>query len=196
MEKLDQRQIRQAEILDAAKEVFSTMGFHKADINEIAKLAGIAKGTVYLYYPNKKSLFLAVIELGLEKLATEIEKKLLDISDLEDQIKTAIKTYMVFFKNNQKFYRLLVHPDLELMDEVVKKFKDVKLAKLPQMVNIINRGIEQNVLKPIDAESLSYMILGMVDLILFQWLLKPEKDTIEQKILQVYEVLFKGILNE
>jgi AcrR family transcriptional regulator len=196
MNKQDQQQIRREEILNAAKEVFSNTGFHQADVSEIAKIANIAKGTVYLYYPTKKALFLAVIELGLERLASEIKNKLQDINDPHEKIKIAIKTYMLFFKNNQKFYRILVHPDLELLDEIAGTFKDVKLAKLPQMTNIINKGIEQKIIRSIDAESLSYIILGMVDFILFQWLLDPEKETIEQKVNQVYEVLFRGILNE
>jgi AcrR family transcriptional regulator len=196
MDKQKQQKLRRAEILEAAKVVFSNTGYHKADVNDIAKKAGIAKGTVYLYYPTKKALFLAVIELGLERLALEIKNKLQDINDPLEKIKIAIKTYMLFFKNNQKFYRLLVHPDLELLDEIAGTFKDVKLAKLPQMTNIINKGIEQKIIRSIDAKSLSYMILGMVDFILFQWLLDPEKETIEQKVNQVYEVLFRGILNE
>jgi AcrR family transcriptional regulator len=195
MNKQDQQQIRRTEILNAAKEVFSNTGFHQADVSDIAKMANIAKGTVYLYYPTKKALFLAVIELGLERLASEIKNKLKDINAPLEKIKIAIKTYMMFFKNNQKFYRLLVHPDLELLDEIAGTFKDVKLAKLPQMTNIINKGIEQKIIRSIDAESLSYMILGIVDFLLFQWLLNPEKESIEQKVNQAYEVLFKGILN-
>jgi AcrR family transcriptional regulator len=48
---------RQDDILKAALEVFSVQGFAGARLEEIARKAGVAKGTVYLYFPDKESLF-------------------------------------------------------------------------------------------------------------------------------------------
>lgn len=53
---------RREQILQAALEVFSRKGFTAATIPEIARLAGLAAGTIYLYYPHKKDIFVAVIE--------------------------------------------------------------------------------------------------------------------------------------
>jgi AcrR family transcriptional regulator len=53
---------RREQILHAALEVFSRKGFTAATIPEIARLAGLAAGTIYIYYPNKRELFVAVIE--------------------------------------------------------------------------------------------------------------------------------------
>ena len=196
MDKKQQQEIRRLEILEAAKEIFSNTGYHAADVNEIAGLAKIAKGTVYLYFPSKKDLFLAVIESGIDSLTSQMESTIKENTNPLEQIKSAIRTYMLFFKNDQKFYRLLVNPDLEIFEDVSEKFKDIKLAKLPKIADTINDGINKKLIRPIDAATLSYMILGMVDFVLFQWLLNPEKESIEQKINQVYDVLFKGILYE
>lgn len=196
MDKKQQQEIRRLEILEAAKEIFSNTGYHAADVNKIAQLAKIAKGTVYLYFPSKKDLFLAVIEAGIDSLTSQMESTIKENTNPLEQIKSAIRTYMLFFKNNQKFYRLLVNPDLEIFEDVSEKFKDIKLAKLPQIADTINDGINKKLIRSIDAATLSYMILGMVDFVLFQWLSNPEKESIEQKINQVYDVLFKGILYE
>jgi AcrR family transcriptional regulator len=53
---------RQEQILKAAMEVFSRKGYAAATIPEIARLAGVAAGTIYIYYPNKRELFIAVIK--------------------------------------------------------------------------------------------------------------------------------------
>lgn len=53
---------RQGQILKAGMEVFSRKGFAAATIPEIAKAAGVAAGTIYLYYPSKRELFIAVIK--------------------------------------------------------------------------------------------------------------------------------------
>jgi AcrR family transcriptional regulator len=52
---------RQGQILKAALEVFSRKGYAAATIPEIARAAGVATGTIYIYYPSKRELFVAVI---------------------------------------------------------------------------------------------------------------------------------------
>jgi AcrR family transcriptional regulator len=53
---------RRLQILKAAMEVFTRKGFEAATVPEIARLAGVAAGTIYLYYPSKRELFIAVIK--------------------------------------------------------------------------------------------------------------------------------------
>ncbi len=53
---------RREQILEAATEVFARKGFTAATIPEIARLAGVAAGTIYLYYPSKRDMFLSVIK--------------------------------------------------------------------------------------------------------------------------------------
>ena len=196
MEENEQQKKRRIEILESAETIFSSAGFHKADMNEIAKQAKIAKGTVYLYYPSKKELFIAVIKDGLESLSKNITIEVEKIEDSVGKIKKAISTYMLFFRDHQALYRILLHPDLELMDDIVETMKSVKLSKLPQITETIQKGIEDGQIRKVDEEAVSYMILGMIDLLLFQWLSNPNKEPIEKKIEQINEVLFKGILNE
>jgi len=50
---------RPEEILDAALRVFARRGLHKTNLEEVAKEAGISKGTIYLYFKNKEDLFVA-----------------------------------------------------------------------------------------------------------------------------------------
>jgi AcrR family transcriptional regulator len=52
---------RQEQILNAALEVFARKGYAAATVPEIAQAAGVAIGTIYIYYPSKRELFLAVI---------------------------------------------------------------------------------------------------------------------------------------
>jgi AcrR family transcriptional regulator len=66
---------RQEQILRAAMEVFSRKGFAAATVPEIAGEAGVAAGTIYLYYPSKRDLFVAVIQrLLINPLANIINK--------------------------------------------------------------------------------------------------------------------------
>jgi AcrR family transcriptional regulator len=53
---------RQAQIVRAAADVFTRLGYAAATIPEIAETAGVAVGTIYNYYPGKRELFIAVIK--------------------------------------------------------------------------------------------------------------------------------------
>ncbi|WP_298956796.1 TetR/AcrR family transcriptional regulator [uncultured Methylobacterium sp.] len=56
------KEARPGEILDAAFEEFSAAGFAATRLDDVANRAGITKGTIYVYFPNKEELFLATIK--------------------------------------------------------------------------------------------------------------------------------------
>ena len=55
------KEARPTEILDAALDVFRERGFSAARLEDVAKRAGISKGTLYLYFPGKEALFKALV---------------------------------------------------------------------------------------------------------------------------------------
>ena len=67
-------EFREAEILQAARQVFARRGFADASMEEIAQAAGLAKGTLYLYYDSKRELYTAALRAGLVELAEAVER--------------------------------------------------------------------------------------------------------------------------
>jgi AcrR family transcriptional regulator len=63
----EQKLHRQEEILAAAFEVFAAHGYEAARIDDVARQAGIAKGTIYLYFPDKEHLFRAMVRSLVQK---------------------------------------------------------------------------------------------------------------------------------
>lgn len=60
-------------ILAAATTVFAERDFHRVQVSEVARRAGVGKGTVYLYFPSKDDLHQAALEGSLQKLAADVE---------------------------------------------------------------------------------------------------------------------------
>ena len=67
---------KHAAILDAAYELFGSGGFYETKMSEVAERAGIAKGTVYLYFKSKEELFMAVTRRDCEGFLEQLESKL------------------------------------------------------------------------------------------------------------------------
>lgn len=65
------KQERPQELLDAALELFVQKGYAATHSEEVARRAGVSKGTLYLYYPSKEELFKAVVRSSLSNLIAE-----------------------------------------------------------------------------------------------------------------------------
>ena len=61
-------EFRCSEILRAARSVFASKGYQAATVDDIAEFAGVAKGTIYCYFPSKFELFIGVLRGGMQEL--------------------------------------------------------------------------------------------------------------------------------
>ena len=64
---------KRARILDAAVKVFAERGFHSATVAEIARGAGVADGTIYLYFKGKDDLLLRLFDVKMTELVAEVK---------------------------------------------------------------------------------------------------------------------------
>jgi len=99
-------EFREAEILEAARHVFARRGFAEASMEEIAQSAGVAKGTVYLYYDSKRDLYRAALRAGLAQLATAVEQAIADAPDLGARLEAYVTTKVAYFDTHRDFFRI------------------------------------------------------------------------------------------
>src|SRR6187397_2383189 len=99
-------EFRKSELLNAARAVFGKKGFHDASIEEIAEMAEVAKGTVYLYYKSKNDLYLEALKFGLESLNRELTAKADRAGSCLATLRVLIETKIAFFEENRDFFRI------------------------------------------------------------------------------------------
>src|SRR5947209_2275795 len=83
-----QRQEREALILKAAEDVLMEKGYHETSIDEIAARVGIAKGTVYLHFPSKEDLVVAIFERDMQQLLQSIDSTMDSTLKAREKIET------------------------------------------------------------------------------------------------------------
>src|SRR4030042_1344330 len=66
---------RPRQILEAAFRVFGARGFHQATLDDVARQAGITKGTIYLYFPSKAALFTAMLKTRITAVIPSTEPR-------------------------------------------------------------------------------------------------------------------------
>ncbi len=110
-----QRQEREALILQVAEEVLVEKGYHETSIDEIAARVGIAKGTVYLHFPSKEDLVVAILERDTQKILQGVEATLVLQSTPRAKLEALLQfMYGGFFNQRvQLFYSIFNHVELQ-----------------------------------------------------------------------------------
>src|SRR5688572_32500621 len=71
---------RARQILDCAKRVFAKRGFHAANVSHICEAAGIGRGTLYLYFANKRAVLTAILRETLDRIRALMERQSAEVS--------------------------------------------------------------------------------------------------------------------
>ena len=85
------KQARPAEILDAALKVFALKGFAAARMDDIAKEAGVTKGTTYLYFANKEAMFKALVR---EAVGTTLDNVAVTAQSFEGTARELLRFFL------------------------------------------------------------------------------------------------------
>ena len=91
------------QILDAARETFVRMGVADTSVDQIAKSAGIAKGTVYLYYKSKDDLLRQLLTTDLSELEAETVPAIANAGTLAERLDRYFRASLGFFERNRDF---------------------------------------------------------------------------------------------
>src|SRR5262245_43002310 len=87
-------------ILDAALEVFARKGFHESKISEIARAAGVADGTIYLYFKNKDDLLISLFEAKLEAINQGLRRELTGVASARDRLQRVVFYHLRLAQEN------------------------------------------------------------------------------------------------
>jgi AcrR family transcriptional regulator len=99
---------RRSAFLEAATRVFGGCGFERATMDQIAREAGVAKGTIYLYYASKQHIYDAALAAGFAELDDRTRAAIDDAPTLRDVISAFISVRAQYFSEHRDFFRLYV----------------------------------------------------------------------------------------
>ena len=100
-------EFRRAKIVDAARSIFARKGFARGIMDEIAKEAGIAKGTIYLYFRSKKEIYKAVMDRDMEFLNKITLERMDAAVNLEGKIRAFTLTRLENGEARKEFFRIM-----------------------------------------------------------------------------------------
>src|SRR5216683_642888 len=102
------KEFRVSELLEATRRVIGRHGFQGATIDRVAEEAGVAKGTVYLYFTNKDDLLHAAVVEGIRQMVDEVRQKSGAIRDPVERMRAGIREQYRVLNSNQDFLKALM----------------------------------------------------------------------------------------
>jgi AcrR family transcriptional regulator len=155
---------RPQQILEAATEVFAEKGLVAARLEDIARRAGVSKGTIYLYFPNKEELFREMVRQLVIANIERAERALVeDATTATDQLHRYIRSHWAF-QRSQLFQALLkfLHGELQQHPDLAEFYaREVVMRALRLLAGIIRRGVATGEFRPVDADVAARMFAAL-----------------------------------
>ena len=105
--KQQEREIRENLIVDAARTVFGSKTYDQVSMNEIAKTAGIAKSSIYTYFPNQEALFVETAFRDTGKFIAALKKRVQE--ERSPSLETFIDDYLDYHIEHDAHWRMITH---------------------------------------------------------------------------------------
>jgi AcrR family transcriptional regulator len=152
---------RPRQILEAALDIFSERGLAAARLEDIAKAAGVSKGTIYLYFPNKEALFCEMVRQMIgEFIAQAQDHYSTTAGSATDQLREYAASLWEYLRSPlfEKMHRI-VTGDLQNYPALLKFFmEEVPQRSMNVEASIIRRGIASGEFRPVDADAAARML--------------------------------------
>ncbi len=194
------RRLRASDILRTAERLFAEKGYHRTTMQMIAREAEYAVGTIYLYFPDKQSLYLTLIEKKLADLIDTVQEKVKRVPEAEGKIRVLIEEELRYFEENQDFFRIYFSERDGLNWTIKNKISRLAVNRMMEYLDYIDGLVRQAqkegyVRKELDAKRVAFLLASLIKSAVFPWLQKPDsgKDDFRELPGFVLEVFYRGV---
>jgi len=167
--KNSKKNTRKQQILLAASKVFAKKGYHATSISDICEKSGVARGTVYLYFENKRDIFETLIQEFSSSMLENIRMFSLD-EPLCDQFDRNIRHFAQIIVQNRDLTKIIaseaVGLDSEFDHHLILFY--TKLAEYVEGALVMLQKCRE-ISEKINARLLAYSIIGTMKEVSYQW---------------------------
>jgi AcrR family transcriptional regulator len=188
---------RTGEILAATRRLMEEKGVDSLTMDEIAQAAGVAKGTIYLYFQGKDELVQALLSQVGENIALDLEAILARLDPPPDKLRQVVILLLQYVEQERELFPIYLR-------ELVR-YKSNRAALSPSLqeheeriVGLLTRlfteGIASRNFINVNPGLLAYVLKGMVRAVGYYQMTGPHQDAIQEGLPVILQLLFSGIV--
>ena len=186
---------KKPQIIDAAIKVFAEKGFYNSKVADVARAAGIADGTIYLYFKNKDDLLISLFETKVEELLNTFKNALLAFNTAKDKLNEFIRLYFQLMEEQPDLAEVL-QVELRQSSKFIKDYRPQKFFDFLNIIgDIIKEGQQSGEFDTtLSVNTTKLAIFGSIDELARQWILSIEhKFDLKQTANKVASIFIKGM---
>ena len=164
------RDQRRVQLLDAAREVFTTKGYHAAAMDDIADAAGISKPVLYQHFSSKLDLYLALLDQSCESLVEVVRAALDSTDDNAERVVATMDAFYEFVSSASGEFRFVFESDLTGDGSVQERLWRVNSEIADAIAEVI---AEDTGLPPQQSKLLAISLVGIAQVSARYWVSEP-----------------------
>lgn len=183
-------------ILDAAVRVFADRGFFHARVTEIAREAGVADGTVYLYFKSKDDLLISIFEVKMREVIQRFRHSVSDLQDAPSRLRRLVELHLGELQRS---------PDLAAVFQVELRqsyrfMREYAKGELMEYLDLIGEIVEQGQREKafrddIPVGMMKRFVFGAIDEVVTTWVMSGMKHDLSGSAAPLVDLFFQGIKN-
>lgn len=183
-----------AQILDAAQKVIAENGYHGSQVSRIAKEAGVADGTIYLYFKNKEDILISLFQDRLGDLVDMINASIRETRTADEAIR---KICEIHFTQLEQNVDMAYVTQIELRQSSLDLRKAIGLAVKPYIElieHILEKGISERTFRPdLDVKLTRLLLFGAMDEVVTSWLISGRKYSLSGQVDKTVDFFLRGL---
>lgn len=182
-------------ILRGAAKAFAKKGFFESRISDVAKAAGVADGTIYLYFENKNQLLKTLFEESVSLLIQEAKTHLEQTEEPMEQMRHLLRLHLEMMEKNPD-HAVVFQIELRQGLRSEERFSRESLANYLKIIKgVIENGQQKGVFRQdVHAALVANMCFGILDELATRWVLADLSYCLTRDLEQMTSFFFSGIL--
>ncbi|GAB7054415.1 MULTISPECIES: TetR/AcrR family transcriptional regulator [Paenibacillus] len=181
-------------ILDAAVKIFAENGYHGSQVSKIAREAGVADGTIYLYFKNKEDILVSLFRERLGELVGKFKESVEASSTADEALRKICEIHYTELEQNTD---LAYVTQIELRQSSLELRKAIGQAVKPyiQLIEaVLVKGMEEGTFRQgLDVKLTRLLIFGAMDEAVTSWLISGRKYSLSKQIEPTVEFFLKAL---
>jgi TetR/AcrR family fatty acid metabolism transcriptional regulator len=181
-------------ILDAATTVFAKRGYFGSQVADVARAAGIAAGTVYLYFRSKEEILTSIFDRTMREAIDEGRTALADVRDPIERLRHIARMHLARMGRDRN---LAIVFQVELR-QTTKFMEQFSKSGLRDYLSVIQQTIEEGQArgvfrKSINARTASKVFFGALDELATNWILSRRRYALEEQADDIVDLIVGGL---
>jgi len=180
-------------ILRAAIDTFAERGYFNAQVADVARAAGVAAGTVYLYFKSKDDLLVSIFERSMREGLTDSRAVVADLADPPERLRRLARGHLARLGNDRNL-AIVFQVELRQSTKFMERFSSTLLRDYLGLIReAIADGQREGLFRAdIKPTSAAKMIFGALDEMATNWILSRRRYSLEADADEVVDLFING----